>query len=696
MLANQAVFGTINQSHGACFLATDLHFRPWIPVTAMKYDRQPSESKPALYSSRIIKAYLQLLRKKYPDVNSLDLMSHAGMNPYEVEDQGHWFSQEQIDRFYEKLVRLTGNQQLARDAGRYAALPETIGAIRYYVYSFAGPAKFYEMIGNAFANFTRTVNYQARQLGTNKVEIIVTPRAGVREKIHHCENRKGFFEAVLNIFNNRVLNIEHPECLAKGDSACRYIISWDKSAGDYFRLARNYALSFFLIAGVFSFIYFPPVQGLSVISCLLVILLATAFLGERFDRKNLATALQNLQESSEQLVEQIEINYNNTLVTREIGQVVNRYASLENVLSAIVDILRARLDYDRGMIMLCNPEKTRLRFAAGFGYAEEQHKFLKNIEFHLDNPGSKGVFVLSFREQKPFLINDLNDIQGWLSKRSLEFARQMGAISFICCPIICDNESLGVLAVDNVRSKRMLLNSDMSLLVGVSHIIGISIRHTQHIEAREKQLQSVLKVMVSTIDARDPVTKGHSEWVAEYAGGICQEMGLDKETRETVRVAALLHDYGKIGIPDSLLKKKEKLTENEFEHVKSHAEKTREILEQIRFEGGLRQVPEIAGAHHEKIDGSGYPRGLKGDKIPLGAKIIAVADYFEALTASRYYNKPMPPRRALKKLEKNSGIFFDPRVVEAFIRYYERTYPGYQNEQIRNDGRAIGYAGWSG
>ncbi|MFP3999836.1 MAG: HD domain-containing phosphohydrolase [Desulfobacterales bacterium] len=656
----------------------------------MKQDSDFSLAKSPLYNSRIIKTYIQYVRKKYPHVNISDSLAEAGITLYEADDQGHWFSLDQVDRFYEQLVIATGNKHLARDAGRYASLPETIGAIRYYVHSFSSPARFYEMVGGTFAGFTRTVSFKSSQIASNKVEIIVKPKYGVIEKPYHCENRKGFFEAVLNIFNNRVVHIEHPECMFNGDGVCRYIISWNKSAGDYFRLIRNYMLAAFLFAGIFSIVYLPVTYGLSVLSGLLVLLLATAFFGERFDKRNLAVAMQNLQESSQQLVDQIDINYNNTLVTREIGQVVNRYTNLEDVLAAIVNVLETRLDYDRGMIMLCDPERKRLGFAAGFGYTNKQHKFLKNIDFRLDKPESKGVFVVSFREQKPFLINEVNEIEDSLSERSIKFARQMGAISFICSPIICDNESMGVLAVDNVRSKRLLLHSDMSLLVGVSHIIGISIRHTQHIEAKEKQLRSVLQVMVSTIDARDPVTKGHSERVAEYASGICQELGLNKEYREVVRVAALLHDYGKIGIPDSLLKKKDRLTANEYEHIKCHAEKTFEILKQINFEGALKQVPEIAGAHHEKMDGSGYPRGLKGGEIPLGARIIAVADNFEALTASRYYNIPMQPVSAIEMLRRNTDIFFDEQVVDAFIRYYQRTYTdnkpgaGQGGRQIKN------------
>ncbi len=625
-----------------------------------------------LYNSRIIQPYIQLVRKKYPDINISQLLNYARMKPQEVNDQGHWFNQNQVDRFYERLVALTRNENMAREAGRYAASPETIGVMRQYMLGLATPAKAYRLIGNASANFTRSARYDAKMLAANKVEITVTPYEGIKEKPFQCENRKGFFDAITMAFINKSPVIDHPECMFKGDSVCRYVISWEKTLAVYFKIFTNYAALLFFLVSMGAIFFFPFQSLLPFFLVFAIIILAMSWGSEKIDKLSLDAALQNLKESSDELVNQIEINYNNRVITREIGQIVNRMTDLEDVLGEVVRVLKNRLDFDRGMIMLADEDTKRLKFRAGFGYSDEQLTVLKRLFFHLDNPNSKGIFVVSFRQQKPFLVNDINEIQGALSVKSVEFAQKMGARSFICCPIICDNESIGILAVDNIRSKRMLVHSDISLLMGISHFIGISIRHTEHLQAKENQLKSVLKVLVSSIDARDPVTKGHSEWVSEYAVGICGEMGIDKEYTETVRVAALLHDYGKIGIPDSMLKKKDKLTPYEYEYMKFHADKTKEILEKINFEGHLREVPEIAGSHHERYDGNGYPKGLKKDEISLGSRIIAVADYFEALTANRYYSRPVPADEVLGMIKENSGTYFDPQVVDAFIRFFEK------------------------
>ncbi len=248
----------------------------------------------------------------------------------------------------------------------------------------------------------------------------------------------------------------------------------------------------------------------------------------------------------------------------------------------------------------------------------------------------------------------------------------MGVQSCICCPIICEDESIGVLLVDNLKTKRPLVQNDLNLLLGITPVIGVSIRNAERLENTAKQFNSTIRVLGASIESRDPFTAGHSEKVTEYALGICSELGLSDDFRDMIKVASLLHDYGKIGVPDSILKKQGRLNKDEYEIVKTHSAKTKEILEQINFEGIYRQVPVVAGSHHEKLDGSGYPDGLKGDEIPLGAKIIAAADFFEAITAERHYRDPMPLVDAVRLLRAESGVHFDEKIVRALMSYYDK------------------------
>jgi HD-GYP domain-containing protein (c-di-GMP phosphodiesterase class II) len=628
--------------------------------------------KPPLYNSRIVDAYIRLVKKKYSFVNIGSLLSYARMEPYEVADQGHWFNQEQVDLFYERLVKVTGNEQIAREAGRFAAAPDSIGVMRQYVLGLGSPAKAYELIGKTTLNFTRSSKYESRRLASNKVEIIVTPEKGVCEKPFQCENRIGFMEAIAEVFNNKLLHIEHPECLFRNGSVCRYIISWERTPSVYWKKIRNYSALLLVALSSASFFLDGWIALFAVVPTFLSCILFTGLVAASMEKKELRAGLENLRESTDKLLEQINLNYTNALLTNEIGQAISKQTDVDAILGNVVNVLQKRLDYDRGMILLADQDKSRLIFRSGFGYSVEQENLLQKTSFHLDRPESKGIFVISFREQKPFLINDFENIKTNLSPHSLTFAKKLGAQSFIVCPIVCDGETVGILAVDNVVTKKPLIQSNMSLLMGIATVIGISVRNAMLNEAREHQFSSTLQVLAASIDARDNLTAGHAEKVTKYALGICQELELSKDYTEMIRVASLLHDYGKIGIPDAILKKEGRLTVDEYTQVKSHVEKTREILEQINFEGIYQQVPEVAGSHHEKIDGTGYPQGLRGSEIPFGAKIIAVADFFEAITAKRHYRGPMPLSLAIRLLEERSGAHFEKKVVKALIEYLKK------------------------
>ena len=627
-----------------------------------------------LYNSRIVNNYIKLIKNQYSYINVEELLNQAGMELYQVEDEGHWFSQNQINKFHKKLKELTGNKNVAREAGRYAAIPGSIGFMRYHILGMIGPKSAFELTSSYSSKFTKSSEFVTKSLGQNKIEIIVTPKPGVKEKAYQCENRMGFWEALTTAFNYELPKIEHPECIFKGGKSCRYIVSWQESPTILWKNIRNITGAVLLSLSIFSLAFELSLPtSIAFFSICLSIYLALGLYVNHLSKKELFKAVTKLQESSNESLELINKNYEHALLINEVSQALSKELELNNILSNVVNILEKRLDYDRGLILLANKEKTRLISKTGFGYnLAELNKFMQGSGFRLDREDSRGVFVVSFHEKKPFLVNDIDEIKDSLTERSLEFAKRIGAKSFICCPIVYEDESIGVLAVDNIKTKKPLLQSDINILMGIAGQIGISIHNAKLIEARFRQFQSILQVLAATTDARDPITAGHSTKVTEYAVGICNELGLSYNYTEMIRVASLLHDYGKIGVDDAILKKPGRLTPEEYDHIKTHAPKTRSILEQVNFEGIYTEVPEIAGAHHEKLDGTGYPKGLKGDQIHFGAKIIAAADVFEALTSKRHYREPMPVSDAIDYMLENIGIHFDRQCVEALISFYNK------------------------
>jgi HD-GYP domain-containing protein (c-di-GMP phosphodiesterase class II) len=593
------------------------------------------------------------------------------MEIYQIEDEGHWFTQNQINRFHEKLRDVTGKKNIAREAGKYAASPDALGMMRRYILGLIGPVNAYELVGRYASKFTKSSNFEVNRIDKNKVEIRVTQNDGVKEKSFQCENRLGYWEAISKIFNYKIKEIDHSQCMFKGGDACVYIVNIPKSDALQWKKSRDYAAMFFVLILCTMPFFFPPTVSLISLPIFLSILLMFSYRSKSLEVDELKKAVENLSWSSEKLIEQVNLNYENSLMTNEIGQALSKESDLEGILSKVINALDSRLDYDRGLILLANKDKSRLVSKAGYGYElDELSKFMMSSGFHLDKNRSKGVFINCFRKQQPYLINNIDEIRGDLTLRSLEFARHMGVKSFICCPIVYEGESLGILAVDNLKTKKPLIQSDINILMGIAPQIAVGIHNIRLVEARFKQFQSILQALVASTEARDPITAGHSEKVTDYAVGICHELGLPSNYTDMIRVASSLHDYGKIGVDDSILKKPDRLNPDEYEHIKTHVSKTRSILEQIHFEGVFKEVPEIAGSHHEKVDGTGYPKGLTGDDIPFGGKIIAVADVFEALTSRRHYRDPLPINEALDYLVRNVGTHFDSSCVEAFINYY--------------------------
>lgn len=192
------------------------------------------------------------------------------------------------------------------------------------------------------------------------------------------------------------------------------------------------------------------------------------------------------------------------------------------------------------------------------------------------------------------------------------------------------------------------------------------------IEEKNREIQRVMldttTTIVNIIDAKDEYTKGHSQRVSEYSAAIARELGYSEEEIGSVRYVALMHDIGKIGIPDAVLKKPDRLDAEEFATMKQHVAIGAGILHGNHMINAL----EIgAKYHHEKYDGSGYAEGLKGENIPEIARIIGLADAYDAMTTDRVYRKRLTDREVITELQKNSGTQFDPKLVELFIRLLE-------------------------
>jgi len=472
----------------------------------------------SLYSSRLTKNYVEYVKEFYPQLDIDPLLKHAGIKSYEIEDQGHWFSQRQVDRFHKILSSKTGDPDLPRKVGRYAVSSQASGTLRQYALGFTTPASAYRMLERLSSNLSRAFTLKVKQITRNKVEVTIKPKPGVQEMPYQCENRLGLFEAIAKLFTNKFANIEHPVCLQKGGEVGLYIITWETSSALIWKRVCNYSLVLGMLVSLVLF-FVLPITPWAVSSLFFALLaLAFSFYSSRLEKNDLLKTIETQGDAAKDHLDEMNIRYNNALLIQEIGQATSTILDIDKLIITVVSLMKKRLDFDRGMIMLANKEKTRLVYAAGYGYDKKQEEFLRETKFHLDNPESKGVFVLAFKNQKPFLVNNIDENGKGFSRRSIELGKQMEVKSLICVPIIYEKESLGILTIDNIKSKRSLTRTDMSLLIGVASQTAVNIIEAisfQKLQESEEKYRDLVENANSIILRRD--IKGNITFFNEFA-----------------------------------------------------------------------------------------------------------------------------------------------------------------------------------
>jgi len=236
-------------------------------------------------------------------------------------------------------------------------------------------------------------------------------------------------------------------------------------------------------------------------------------------------------------------------------------------------------------------------------------------------------------------------------------------------PIRHGHEVFGHVIIANCQHIRAFSSEQLELASILTNALAVYLKKIDSAGKLEKKYDEFVQMAAKMVDLKDPYTHNHSRRVAAFARDIGYAMGLDDNSLKKLVAAGLLHDVGKIGIPDAILNKPDKLTNEEFSIIKHHPLKGSELLKRVT---GMEEVAVWVSQHHERVDGRGYPKGLKGEEISLEAKIIAVADAFEAMTSDRAYRTRMPTDAALKELQFSIDSQFDKRAVDAFAKVLDR------------------------
>ncbi|PKK92077.1 MAG: hypothetical protein CVV64_01275 [Candidatus Wallbacteria bacterium HGW-Wallbacteria-1] len=341
-----------------------------------------------------------------------------------------------------------------------------------------------------------------------------------------------------------------------------------------------------------------------------------------------------------------ELSTVNSVVTK-----VNSSINLRTVLDMVIDLLVETLGADSGSLMLYNNDTGTLEIEVSRGFSSGPPITTFPLGF--------GVAGSVAKTRKPALVED-SSISG-----AYAMAPGERPLSMICAPMVAKDKLLGAICLERETSGGTSFDtSNLELLVTLANAAATAVDNANLYRDLLNIYFETIQSLAAAIEAKDAYTHGHSRRVTEYSLALAGIMDCDHNTLDTIRHAALLHDIGKIGINESILLKPGKLTDEEFSTIRSHPVMGSKILESIDF---LATVRAQLKHHHERWDGRGYPDGLKGDQIPPGARIIAVADTFDAMTSTRSYRSALDWNVARDEIVRCSGSQFDPKVVDAFL-----------------------------
>lgn len=246
-----------------------------------------------------------------------------------------------------------------------------------------------------------------------------------------------------------------------------------------------------------------------------------------------------------------------------------------------------------------------------------------------------------------------------------------GIRSVMCVPLRTTDEVLGALYVDSQSGPGRFSEEDLELLAAIGNHTGVALHRMRLLGELERLLLDTVRAIAATIDAKDGYTHRHSERVAALASRIAAELGLGAEQQELAELSALLHDVGKIAVPDSILNKPGRLTVEEFAEMRKHPAHGARILANIKSPLVSAVLPGVQ-YHHEKWDGSGYPEGLSGSGIPLLGRLLGVADFLDALTSARAYHAAKSLDEVVQLIAQGAGVHFNPEIADAVVRLHTR------------------------
>jgi putative nucleotidyltransferase with HDIG domain len=317
------------------------------------------------------------------------------------------------------------------------------------------------------------------------------------------------------------------------------------------------------------------------------------------------------------------------------------------------------LNCEAGSILLIDPETNELVFRVVTGPASE----------HLEGtrlPRDVGIAGEVVRTGKPLIVNNVqSDPRHY---KEIDHRTSHSTLMLLAVPLVTRDRILGVIEVLNKKGGVPFNDEDCAALTALAVPSAIALENAQLYSDLRQAFMDTVRVIANAVEARDPYTAGHTSRVTRIASEIARELQWSREQLENLEIGALLHDIGKIGVPDMILRKPDSLTSDEYVAMQQHPVVGTQMLKGVSI---LQPALAYILYHHERYDGTGYPFGLSGKEIPIEGRLLTVADTFDAMTSDRPYRQALSHEEALAEIVRHRGTQFDPEIVDALLRAYE-------------------------
>lgn len=332
--------------------------------------------------------------------------------------------------------------------------------------------------------------------------------------------------------------------------------------------------------------------------------------------------------------------------------ILNADLDIKGIIKNVIKLAPKYLKFDKLIIFLYGGKSSEIIFSNSFGFNYQEERLLEK-SFKINNPDISS-------EKYPIIIDDKNKYNLF----SKDFSDALDIQNAVLIPISIEKHLFAII-IGGYNGNRLISSHDILFLKGLSDAIAIVMKNAISIESIQHLLTDTITSFALILDTKSAWTRGHAQRVTNYAHAIGIKIGLDENELKNLYLGGLLHDIGKIGISDTILDKPDKLTKEEFDIVKKHPVQGSLILSAIKQ---FADILSIVKYHHERYDGEGYPDGKKGAEIPFNARILCVADAYDAMTEDRPYRKALKKEIAIKELKQCSSTQFDPEIVEIFLK----------------------------